>query len=228
MSKQNSEFFRNTTQQFLGDMFGQLEQPITDVTIQVVGQTLISRRRLLILRNLQEIQLLPLSVEMTVQGTFVPEKGGATTADDVNLSELSRKFFEEDGSKFVTLLQAAQDPEDASYFSTVQEVAPVAETGDGPSAAPATTTTSSSVLTTGAIIAIAVGGALAMALVLVLLCQQARKKTSLPESSGRWRLPCWFGTCHVCAVILETVGGSIIIVQAHVNSIRIWRWVQQF
>ena len=161
-------------------MFAKTEPPIFDVQIQVVGQKLLSRssRRRLHVRNLQ--QMLPLDVEMSIEGKFIADQN-ASSVKEIDLGLLSGRFFDVNGAKFVKLLQNADNASDAVYFQNVEGVESVDAAASSPSQSPAVSSNNdvaSSGLALGGIIAIAVCGGLAILLVLVMLYLRCRKPPS--------------------------------------------------
>ena len=182
MSEDNSETFNNAATLFLGELLAMLEQPIMNIKTQVVGQELLSSRRG---RNLQE--LVPIEVEMTVEGNFIAREDGATEPDDINLSKLSRQFFDAQQDKFVKLLQESESGEDVAYFASVNAVASVDEPGDNgtPASAPSPPPASDGGdgLAIGGIIAISLCGFLAVLLVGALVYQRMRR-APLRQSAG--------------------------------------------
>ena len=187
MSEGNSEFFRATTEAFLGELFAQMERPIFDVQIWVMGQTLLSgsSRRRTKVRNLEE--LLPLEVEMAIEGKYVRVESDSNEYE-VDLGLLSGQFFEVEGAEFVSRLQKADNVTDAVYFQNVKEVVSVDEFGNTPSGSPANSPSDGdggSGLALGGIIAIAVCGGLAILLVAVLAYLRFRKPpTRQPVDNG--------------------------------------------
>ena len=192
MSEANSEFFQATAEEFLGDLFAQMQQPVLDVQVQVEGQKLISSsaRRRMNDRTLQ--QKLPLEVQLAIKGKFVPVKSESSAAVDLGL--LSRQFIEKEGTKFVSLLQNAENVTNSDYFKSVTDVVTVDDSGNSPSRSPVSSTSSSdtnSGLALSAIIAIAVCGGLAILLVAVLLFLRCRRQpTRHPVGNGEsWAAP---------------------------------------
>lgn len=184
MSESNSEFFRATAEEFFGGLFAQMQPPVLDIQIKVEGQKLISSstRRRLHDRNLQ--QKVPLQVELAIKGKYVPVKSNSA---DVDLGLLSREFIDSQGSKFVSLLQNADNVTDAVYFKSVNEVVAADDSGNSPSVSPVSSSSNdaTSGLALGGIIAIAVCGGLAILLVAVLLYLRCRRQpTRHPVGNG--------------------------------------------
>jgi hypothetical protein len=179
MAEGNAETLRSTTEQWLGENYALLEQPINNITIQIVSQDLLPGSR----RKLQT--LLPLEVEMIIGGNFKPEEGKATEPDQVNLSKQSRQFFDTQGDKFVALLKEADiSVEDEVYYANVNGVATVDEPDDIVSPGPTPTSGGSNDgdgggFAIGAIIAIALCGTLAATFLGAMVYRRSRRNGAL-------------------------------------------------
>lgn len=176
MSEETAETFRTNAELFLGTNYALLEQPFTNIQLQVVDQKLQSSSRQR--RHLQ--QTLPLEVTMTIQGDFIPIEGMVTTPEEADLSQKSRNFFDAQADTFVDLLQESDRVEDAVFFANVNDVESVDEAGDvitSPTPAPQSSGGGGGGggLAIGAIIAIALCGTLAVSLTAVLVYQHRRK-----------------------------------------------------
>jgi hypothetical protein len=178
MSKENSDFFGATTQKFLADLFESMEQPIYNITIQVVGQALVIERRGV--RTLQH--LFPLDVDMTVEGQFDPSKHDSKKADDINLGKLCNTFFDAQGDELIDKFKDASRNEDSIYFSKVETVTSTDQQELlQQTMAPRESAISNNGLAIGGIVAIAVCGTLAILLIFILICQRLRKTSRRTE-----------------------------------------------
>jgi hypothetical protein len=189
LDNDSKENYRQQTQLFLGELLGLLETtPVTNVTIQIMNQTLLSsssssgeryhnRRR----RKLQAM-LLPIQIDMYVQGMTT-----ATTLaeNNITLGALCRQLFYGDkGSVFLQMLKDTKDPA-FGFADRVESVGVVAVDDNAfPTSAPTTPLLSSATaapleapragdddddgMDLFIIVAIAVGGA--GLLILVVLC----------------------------------------------------------
>ena len=175
MSAGNAEHFQATATVFLSELLIQLEQPIYDVNVSVTGGNILARQR--------RLQSDSMQVDMIVSGTFDPVPGLAETANDYSIGRVSRQFFTVQGDNFVRMLQETNNDEDASYFAPVSVVESVADPNDevtpaGSPPPPGTATVSGDEpgLAIGGIVAVALVGALAVALGAAFLVSNVRKR----------------------------------------------------
>lgn len=175
MSAGNAEHFQATATMFLTDLLIQLEQPIYDVEVTVSGGNILARQR--------RLQSDSMQVDMLISGSFDPVPGLAETADDYSIGRVSRQFFTVQGDNFVQMLQETDNDEDASYFASVTNVESVADPDDEANPAgtpespgPAPTTGNGPGLAIGGIVAVALVGALVVALGAAFLVTSMRKR----------------------------------------------------
>jgi hypothetical protein len=179
--------FRNLTQGFLGDRLANRTQPIHNVLVAVVDQSLKVARQ----RQLVE-SLYPLRITMVIEGTFIPLQGSAQSAGDISLSLLCQELFDMEEYIFIGILQSSNDPT-LSSVTSIQSVAKSgtstapAKTVSAPTFAPDTTPMSSNKggLSLPFIIGIAVGAGVLTLAVLALLCYCCRRQPAMDGSSTK-------------------------------------------
>lgn len=173
MSAGNTKHFETTAMSFLADLLFQLEQPIYNVDVTVTGGNILTQRR--------RLQSDVLQVDMVVSGSFDPVSGLAETEDDYSIGRVSRQFFTVQGNSFVRQLKDTDYADDYSYFRSVSSVESVAVPGDdvtpaGTPAPPGPAPSTGPGLAIGGIVAVALVGALVVALGVALFVNNMRKR----------------------------------------------------
>jgi len=177
MTIEIEEFFGTKVEEFLSDIFGALERPITIVDLEVLKTFIVTRTRLR--RSLEEIGV---QVDMGIKGTFIP----INENDDVDLASTSRNYLINYQDKLITSLQESDRNEFSVYFANIEEITDA----NGPTFSPTsqpnifTKVSESSGLSAGAISGIVIGGVLVLLLIVGMLIWPQRRGQSRRKEPG--------------------------------------------
>jgi len=120
--------FQQVATEFLAEFFALLEQPITNIDAHLFLQDFVKDDT----NRPTTVGLSALQITLEVSGEFLPIKGKAVKAEDLNpdLGTICTNFFNTHGETFVNALRNMEDVETSLYFSHLETVKAVPEGGN--------------------------------------------------------------------------------------------------
>jgi len=181
MTIQTQNTFRKKMEEFLSEIFADLERPVTIENVEVLNTFIVTRTRYR--RSLEEFVL---QADMRVTGTFIPKDEN----DYVDLARSSLDFLTNYQDDFITSLQNSDRNEDAVYFANIQTIRD-ANVTPSPSPQPNIfpSVAGDSGLSAGVISGIVIGGLVVLLLLVGILVWprrggKSRRKESGPKRDG--------------------------------------------